>query len=519
MADRKFDDEWRMRLGRLRNSGEEEVADILFRLPIIKTESPTSLLSRRALVGRARVAAGSGERFPGKTQAVVKSAGRRYSARGTLALHNYVTNRDGIRGCIQVWDEFGAPLDGDQAKCKIREWPEGSENNEIHSWHVILSLPSKAFERDRYPFRQVCRKTVDALFSEHGYEALWGVHEDRPGRLHAHVILCAHSKLGRKWHFDKLGDIFDTMRAEFAHFAMLAGFQVNASRREDRPSVRERIVNGDEPLRTSNSFLTWKDGDGRPELRVPCWFKKYGNPEAIENTKPTWLQRVLNIDPAPQRQTAADNQVVEIFATVFRDPVLVVESFAFMSQESADQKHNFRQRPSRFALWNLKYRPELFGALVSEGGLKERLAKLVRYAKRLTVPPAHFDTVSLQHSNTAPIKQIMQDRRCVQASLSRLADLDQAVNLGDSRAVKIRHEVQRIDKLPLPSSSRSAVGILPVPMSDIPLPGPKPKRPAESPPASGGGEDKAVSKSQELPTPTTPSRKPSRRRSFDRDMD
>ncbi|MBF0354431.1 MAG: hypothetical protein HQL43_04245 [Alphaproteobacteria bacterium] len=520
----KFESEWRLRLGRLRQFGEEQaVADILFDqrslLPERSGAIGAPLLSRRALVGRARVASGGGERFPGKTQAVVKCAGKRYSARGTLALRSYVTTRDGITGCIQLYDEYGQPLVRDQAKCKIRDWPEGSEENAIHSWHVIFSLPSRDIEADSYRFRQVCRKTIDAIFTEEGYEALWGIHKDKPGHLHAHIILCAQGQFGRKWRFDKHGDMFDTMRSEFAYFATMAGFQVNATRREDRAKVRERIVNGDEPLRTTKTYLAWKDGDGRPELRVPNWFKKYGNPAAKPEAKSTWLQRVLNIGPSPQRQTVADTQVIEMFTSVYRDPVLAVESFAFMSQESADWKYRLRQRPSRFALWNLKNRPELFGALKNEEAQKRRLEALVRYAKRLTVPSAHFEPLRLQHSEVTQIGQIMQNRRAVQASLNRLADNDEAINLGDSRAIIIRREVQRIGKLPLPSSSKPVVGIIPAPMAEVTLPLPKPKRLAESPPSSGGGEGKGVEKSPEAPAPTSPSRKQSRRRSFDRDMD
>lgn len=511
-----IEDVWHNRLGRLRGSGEEDVSDILFLQPLFKVNFPAPLLICRALAGRARVAAGNGERYPNGSQVIVKSVGRRYSSRGTMALRNYVSSRDGVKGAVQLYDEFGDPLDGEQAKGKIRSWPEGDKRNSIHSWHLVWSLPSQDVERDRHQFRLACRNTVDLLFTENGYEVLWGIHEDKPGRLHAHIILCAHSMLGRKWRFDKHGDVLDTMRAAFAHFAVLAGFKVNASRREDRPAIREKILNGEERLRTARTYLTWKKGSGKPDVRAPNWFAKFGKQQEIASDgKPGLFERIKDrLFKDASRHELEHEPVAAIFAPVFIAPIFAARSFAHMAQETAGRS----LRPSSFVLWNLRNRPDLFGPLNGKTIAPEIIMNLVRQVRGLHVIPGNLNPMQPKTDHAAWLEDCRNDRQAIRASLNRLADLDEAVNQGDTRAKLIRVEVQRIERLPLPSNTNPASRILPAyPMEP---PHPKQKRQADPPASNGGASSEQTARPLAKPESALPARKRSRRRpSIDRDID
>ncbi|MBF0168645.1 MAG: hypothetical protein HQL45_13545 [Alphaproteobacteria bacterium] len=510
----------------MKNDDAEKISRILLSLPTPSEQSRCLMqapqLSQRALAVRARAAGGS-EQFLNGTHAVVKNVGQRYSQSGSKETLRYIARerekdkRLGALRAIQLYDEYGLPLSHDQARRIIEGWPEDGDEGSVHTWHIIFSLPADDVLEIKEKFRKVCRDTVDSVFADDFYNVIWTIHDDKLGRLHAHILLRASRDFGTKWRFDKHGDAFDTLRAEFAYFANKQGFRVNASRREDRAQLRRRIAWGEEPLRTPRSRTGWHYGSTQPEVRTPNWFKTYGNYIQHPKASPSVFAKAIDgFFMRPQKQKLDDHPFLEHFAKVYKDPHWSFSSFVAMSQDGADAQRMGYFLPSKFALWNLLKRPRLFGPLRDDVPIDNVLKALVSKLRSTRRLGKAIDRSPAPRQSLPSEKQVLRDRKMMQRSLTRLAGLDEAVNLNEARAQKIREEAARIDREPLYIRGRQTDN--PRRGEDLFTSPNKPKPRAEPPPSSGGME---VKKQPPAPLPSrladTPIKRTIRRK-LDRDM-
>lgn len=499
MKNDRLEDEWQKKLGRYKEGEEEQVSRLLFEFRAPRNSKskirPSPCPSKLAITGRARVASGGGERFPDGTQAVVKCVGQRYCAKESLGSLKYIARLDrnaghgDVVGSVQLYNELGQPLSSASAKEMVKAWPyKTTKNHSVHSWHLVFSLPSEDMDRDQFRFRRAVRNTIDASFASKGFSCIWGVHLDKPRSIHAHVILSATGKFARKWRFDKQGDMFDNLRAEFAKYACTESFKVNASRREDRTLLRNKIAWGEEPLRTSRSRAVWRHGSAQPEIRTPNWFKAYGKYVQRQDAKPSIFARTIGrILVQPQIAKQAEHPFVNHFANVYQDPAWSFASFLAMSRENADVYKAGYSLPSGFALWNLKMRPQLFGPLKDDALVEKHIKALLSTLRSIQRQGKAFNKVPERRQVALSEKQVMQNRMVMQRSLIRLANHDEAMNRHETRARKIRQEAARIDQEPLyicrPQTSSRPLGAQHI---DAPS---RPKPRAEPPPSSSGGQE------------------------------
>ncbi|MBF0186211.1 MAG: hypothetical protein HQM06_17725, partial [Magnetococcales bacterium] len=460
MSRNKFDDLWLRKLGRLQSDGTDEVSRILFDLQI--PESPNEFttsapqLSKRALATRARTFT-DGERYSNGTQAVVKSAGHRFTLRGSQTTLRYVARervqdkRQGLNFDIRIFDEFGKELTYTQAKEVVDLWDEDGKNRSIHSWHIILSLPICDTPDEQERFRKTCRKFIDKIFAEKMFNVIWTIHKDKPEHLHAHVLLRSKPLLGNKWRFDRHGDVFDTLRAEFARFANLHGFRVNASRREDRAMLRDKIACGEEPLRTPRSRTAWQHGSGLPEIRTPAWQRTFGRARSYVKPRPSILKTMVKlVSPQKTVQPGYSHPVEKLFASIYIDPRWALDSFCFMSLESS-KKHNASHLPvSNYALWNLKNRPDLFGKLIEGQPKREAINLLIEGVKPLLVRLQNFEPAPRELDAKIRHNRTIKDRKDMRASLLRLADILEAEFQNNIKSKRIRTEADILMRLPIP---------------------------------------------------------------------
>ncbi len=468
------DDLWRLKMGRLVQT-DERVAEELFRF---RRPSGGRHLSARALAWRGRHVDG-GWRLNTGPQVVVKAAGTRKSRAGVYACVHYVARlRERDERPAPLFDEFARPvapgrvrdvladwqLDADEAnlsrrerqrRAREREAPSLSERERLHhvqGWHFVFSIVGDDDDAETVDaLRRAAAVTIDANFTRKGYRVLWAPHFDRPGRPHVHVVVKALSELGGRLHCDRHGDLFDTLRSDFAANLFAAGLSFHAARREDRREVRTRIMAGEEELR-------WPKGRGDGDLprRAPRWFAYFG-PELVRRLEPplpprqdAWWRRLAQkvvgkpADPPPPAEYA---DVVAALRPLFRDPVGALASWQYLMMEGASRLPSGRPHyPGRaLALWYARRRPEIFGELQPE----RRPSDVARAAAALVqlpdlppevVPPrlppldpaviASYDRLRWQ-------ARTRRDRRRVTASLRRLAAMvaDRSGNVALARRI------------------------------------------------------------------------------------
>lgn len=299
----------------------------------------------------------------------------------------------------------------------------------VQGRHIVLSIPeTKPLDQQR--LEEVVRETVKRTFGNWGYPALVAVHLEHGREIHAHVLVGtanvrdmasrgAETREVRDRFVDRLGFDYDGMmadalRLELADVARLYGFDVDGSRREDRRSVVEKILSGQEDLRPrprKRSFDDdWASVDGLDDLpamvrrivrRAPGFVAVEG-PGAIERLAASEINRAAGRPafPAPVRSKdpAARNAPAPsgIFETLRRlgakrrspdEPISelgeiarnVVEALrarrVFEDAKGADAAieavarwQTMRREDVRLADWVLANAPHIFGPATAEGG-------------------------------------------------------------------------------------------------------------------------------------------------------
>lgn len=506
------DDLWRLKMGRFSDAEEMLYARLLC-LGRPRCES----LSSRALAWRSRHVDG-GWRLNRGPQAVVKAAGSRKSQAGVRACLRYVARlRQDDHDLVPLFDEFGRKLAGDQIFKVLDGWglepdadnlsavarwggetdlPERRRLRTVQAWHFVFSIKAEPDNDVSEPLIRAAGATVDSLFTRQGYRVIWALHRDHPDRPHIHVVVKAVSETGDRLRCDIHGDLFDTMRSEFAANLSAVGLPFQAARREDRSERRSQVMQGQVPLRP------WRDrraGRGDLVRRAPSWFarfgedyvarlKRKGDPPARESLLDRlWRRLAPNPPPVPVGMA----EVFPLFQMVYRHPHRAMESWRCLAR---DGTHAASTR--RLAEWYVRCRPEAFGeplpGIRPNGDLAFQLRKVVLPSLE-TAPMALSPNPALveELARIRWRRRVDRDRRRVVGSLIRLAGIVR-IRLGDEaltlRLLRRALTAMEIAVGPMPRPERTHV--------TRPLLGPAN--------ASGGGGARLASEPLPIHRPETP---------------
>lgn len=441
-AQRSDQDEWwRRRLGRLVLGEDEAVV--------------RALLSRRSArrpVGQAAVRwrAWSVEkdwRHSNGPQVIVKAAGRRKSAYGVKVCIRYMARlrpRDGQ--AVPVRDEFGRQVDPVLA---VAEWdllpdrenlstrarmhpenqpvlPVAERLYHVQAHHFVISagVPAKDVAAGQ-AFQRALHVGIDQLFAAEGFRVLWAVHEDTD-HVHAHVLVQALSRFGRRLRLDIGGEAFDHMRQVFAEALNRSGIPAQAVRREDRSGLRARIMAGQARLRWPK-----RPGNGDLAERAPAWFWRHG-PDLVQRqqmphrppVKQSWWRALFRSRaPASIRPPAVPTEAaaaVTAFGVVFEEPILALVRWRQLAAGEGGQSN------LALARWYLMRQPGIFGAARVHDDVDRRTAlesagKLPLLPPLPPVPPREVAVWADQHRAMRRVGLAKHQRNEVLKTLWKLA--------------------------------------------------------------------------------------------------
>lgn len=484
----------RHRMGRLQGLPAEDVrvARILTRWRLSSSRHPL-VVARRVL----------GDRSAGvRPQAVSRVIGNRKSFSGVRQLVRYVgraaeeaAERPALR------DEEGRVLDLDQALKVIESWqaeegPDASPGSALReqnrrpnarAWHIVWSVavePGEDPEGVAAALRRAAQVTVDAVFTASGHAVLWVLHRDTPAHPHVHLVVRSRSSDGRRLWFDRGGEIVETMRGELAQALTVAGVSREATRRDERPALREAIAAGEERLRPR---ARRDGGHGRVaqvHVAAPEWWTnhqdRWQHPEASDRVL---LAQVVRDAVTGLSDVEAD--LMPLFAEVYQRPRQALRRWLALALP--DDPDPADERP-RLACWLAARAPEIFGRtrLEPPADWRQRVNDLVPDETPAMQPPvraiallrptqcqAEADRETLVRRTLHLATRLEQDPSLEGAGADELAErLRQAaarlaaLPRSAARPMPPRHPPPRFWLLPPDSSSKPAA--TPVPPDDPP---------------------------------------------------
>lgn len=455
----------RLRLGRI-NAGwaaeEERVARMLTQW---KLRSASGGLGRANVIRGARA---SGHR----PQAVAKVVSRQKAPHAVGRLIRYIA-RVGLGATEEppaVRDAAGAPLSFSEAGERARAWSAGCRSlgagKQIHSWHLVWS-PGIYEGEDREEVKRALERAtlvvLDRTFVEAGHDVMWVLHDDTASP-HVHLVVQAQGRERKLW-FDHHGDVAEALRGEFAAALEMAGLSREATRRVDRPRLRQAILEGRAPLRTR---LLRRSSVGAARDAAPDWrlWKQKGV---------RWWERALR-----KLQGGAPG-LEPVLERVFLDPAqagLSIDHLTRARRSVRDDVHAARQR---LAHWLLRRHPGAFGPL--SGDLPADWDRIVSAAWNLPQAlPARLENHRVRMDRCDPRRRVSEELRRVCQGLDALPDIQNELNGLAVEALVSDWQPQRMvtaEARPAPSPASTSSRPRPPP----PPPGP----PAGCPDARTGG--------------------------------
>lgn len=287
-------------------------------------------------------------------------------------------------------------------------------------------------------------------------------------------IVAAVSRFGERLRSPRSGLLFDVMRDNMAKNLNRAGLLFQATRREDRPHLRQEIAAGKTPLRQNKSAPICQHGSGEPAFRTPLWWGRFGR-EAMAREKK--YSRYLTRPPKPEdmsvfespprsrsfgfrRQASAQNgSIPKPYQALFRelksafhDPHDALQRFELMAMEGGrEETGGAISYPNRgFAIWSLLNRPYLFGEIrsaVSSPAWRERAGRIL---KDQNLPHPNFYPYEAMIGNDASLpaerhaERAKRDRAAMAWSLEALVRYLEQHELGKKESTRIRNEILRI---------------------------------------------------------------------------
>lgn len=274
---------------------------------------------RSAVAVRVASALGSGRGGRAAPVVVKAISGARHRG-GLLALVRYVARLREVDASMErpvVCDEMGRelaatsaprlvadwelPADADNLSAAARRLEEaGRRSDELppeRRWRTVLArhytfsvpLPrndlGEVVEADAARLEAAVGEAVRETFGADGFPAIWAVHREHGGHVHAHVVARTVARDGRPLRHDREGLCFDRWRHALAEAARRYGLDVEATRRADRPELVEATIAGSRREDVLRPVPRWdaiekRHGERRLVDRVPAWFgvegKEYG---------------------------------------------------------------------------------------------------------------------------------------------------------------------------------------------------------------------------------------------------
>ena len=307
--------------------------------------------------------------------------------------------------------------------------PVNERLNKRQAAHIIFSIPGRGIT-DPKKLDGAVSGALQETVGRGGYRYVYTIHTEHGARPHAHIIVKATSepfrgRNGRQTTRQlRIGTReIDAMRQVFARHAQEQGLSVTATRRIDRPHVRQEILEGRAPLRENKTLHQGlaQTRQGRAfEKTAPHWYQEHGfgyerrrlaaviTPAApasspdnkVENPPRGFLARMLGTRPSarapepsspdnspvpqksagyfmrfrnyregranaviPSKAQVAGTAVERHFAAVTRDPVAATERFEAMIRELER-----RGRGMGLALWAANNHPIAFGEPTGNAG-------------------------------------------------------------------------------------------------------------------------------------------------------
>ncbi len=364
----------------------------------------------------------------------------------------------------RLYDQWGIPVPRDRMLEKIAEWPllpdlenlaragqravetggtralnaldEDVAFAQVQALHIVISVPEPEDDPLGIRFESVLRRFMRQSFGAFACRALVALHHEHGRFLHAHVLTATvkpvslliegYERRGlrqgsvARFGLDRHGFTADALRLLLAEAARDEGYEVDASRREDRAEMRKLILAGLEPLRTrpaTRSFdrppTTLAFVELPPLLRravrkLPATLAGYGA-DVLANIadfetqwgqpKPPpaepglweraagWLTRETAPTPPPPIEANDDAQRAALAA--LRDWLVEQGVFADLSaaHSAIDLWRTARAENRAFADWALCRAPQLFGVL-GEGPAQTRDTAALRDRLRMIEPDA-----------------------------------------------------------------------------------------------------------------------------------
>ncbi len=367
-----------------------------------------------------------------KPEVVFKVIGHIKSSMGVGAAINYISNDreesdreatdiDPLRplehpdiGKLPVWNEVGARLEGDQIKNELKSWgliddkdnlsnkakkldrkergdlPNKERYKSRQGTHVIFSLPKHIGSNRQREVTAAVGNTLSKTFGQQAHRYVYTTHSHN-GRVHVHAIIKSKSEStgpeNRPRQLRINRQDIDGIRSRFAKELNRRGFGVSATRRIDRPRMRDQIAKGREPLHRNQKMVKFVKGAGdkrafvgaKPaynvkwlsdlEKRAPRWHQshalEYVNRATGATHTVTAHQTVQHGNMKQRMEQNKESPLVRDMLKTFKSPESAAVSLADLSRED-----------SRLAAWSLKNRPEVFGEVKDPKGIQLKPADL-----------------------------------------------------------------------------------------------------------------------------------------------
>lgn len=364
---------------------------------------------------------------------------------------------------LEYWDIL--PEKDNQARFDKRvSWAEREAMPEHHRLdrreveHLTWSVNREQIPHGRDARRLMEEITLDIVreaFADEGYAALWTVHLEHPAEdgdvldpaepkhPHAHILVRSKAANGARIQIGR--PFLDGFRAICARYANERGIRVTATRREDRREMRDKIANGDAPLRTHGRRKQIGRGRGGLAKRAPEFWETHGHEiemrqSALRNLRQqaslagltgaaAWhwvddrlaepkrvaLQNSETRDdhrdqgaPGVQAPTPQIAIVREEIETSFADPDEALNQFLELAKELSDQQQTQlkKVKPESLAAWYMLKQPVVFG-------------DITRHAQRLKMNPRL--RLALETLKTDPVQIERGLERLKRVSPERIA--------------------------------------------------------------------------------------------------
>ncbi len=309
---------------------------------------------------------------------------------------------------IPLWNQDGERLTRQQAQGELGTWDMKSNAENLskkaqaagpdaraamalkeryrhrQGTHMLFSLPPRTKGgTDPQTLLRVTAATLDETFGRRGHRYIYAIHSEND-RPHVHVVVNNladrdpdRSRAGRL-HLNR-GDL-DTIRHCFAENCRAAGLDVVATRRPDRPELRQKILNGEERARSKAKYIeAARKGDFLQDIktRAPEWYEAHAT-NYLQGLERSYQEKSYQPARAGQGRGAegrnGGDPLSRVFNEGYSDPKRARQSFTDLYK--ADK---------RLAVWAIEKRPELFGHM-PQNGQKPNMSRVEIHGAMKGVP-------------------------------------------------------------------------------------------------------------------------------------